>query len=357
MTPDSEHLLEYYKITTDAQWLVKEGTTFRLAGHGHHDLYQQLRDLKHAGLVLFTSGTTGNQKAILHDFEPFFERYLTPRPSLRTLSFLRFDHIGGINTFFHTLSNRGELVQPESTEPQVILNYIRDFKVEVLPTTPTFLRFMLLSGFVPDKVSDSLKIITYGTERMQEMTLIQYARLLPEIDFRQTYGMSELGILRVRSESRDSLFMKVGGEGIQIKIDELGQLLIKSSSRMMGYLNSPSPFDSNGWYPTGDLVEQKNDLIKIVGRLNDVINVGGLKFFPSEVERIAIDFPNVQLVKVTAAENPITGQHVELKVQTENEKFDLEKYRNYLTSNLQKHMVPRRISTGPIDISHRYKQL
>jgi len=52
---------------------------------------------------------------------------------------------------------------------------------------------------------------------------------------------------------------------------------------MLGYLNAPSPFDSAGWYDTKDIVEEKNGFYKIVGRIGEVINVGGLKFMASEV--------------------------------------------------------------------------
>ena len=188
------------------------------------------------------------------------------------------------------------------------------FDVEVLPTTPTFLRLMLMSGSVPDKVPSCLKIITYGTERMDQPTLDDLCRLLPNVDFRQTFGMSEIGIVRVKSEARNSLFMKVGGEGLETRVIN-NVLQIRSESRMVGYLNAPSPFDTEGWYDTKDVVEVKDDYYKITGRISDIINVGGLKFMASEVESVALDFPNISLVKVTPKQNPITGHHVELLVQ------------------------------------------
>ena len=62
------------------------------------------------------------------------------------------------------------------------------------------------------------RIITYGTERMDQPTLDGLCELLPNIEFRQTFGMSELGIVRVKSESSNSLFMKIGGEGVETKV-------------------------------------------------------------------------------------------------------------------------------------------
>ena len=66
---------------------------------------------------------------------------------------------------------------------------------------------------------------------------------------------------------------------------------------MLGYLNSASPFDEKWLYNTGDIVKKENNFFKILGRTNDVINVGGLKFLASEVERVAYKYKGVKFVK------------------------------------------------------------
>src|SRR5678815_6121648 len=134
---------------------------------------------------------------------------------------------------------------------------------------------MLLSGVFDTMSFPDLRVVTYGTERMDQGTLDTLCAKLPNVDFRQTYGLSELGVFQVRSRSRDSLWMKIGGEGIETRIVD-NVLHIRSANRMLGYLNAPSPF-IDGWYDTGDLVERDGDYIKVVGRARDVLNVGGLK--------------------------------------------------------------------------------
>ena len=198
--------------------VIGDGAAGRRNHNQSHELIDSLRDSAHAGLVLFPTGTTGRPKAILHDLTLFLKRFETPRPAVRTLNFLLFDHIGGINTLFHTLFNRGVAVAPEARTVASILDACGKYDVEVLPTTPTFLRMMLMSGAIPDRVPRSLKVITYGTERMDQPTLDELCKLLPEVDFRQTFGMSELGIVRVKSKARDSLFMKIGGEGVETRV-------------------------------------------------------------------------------------------------------------------------------------------
>jgi acyl-CoA synthetase (AMP-forming)/AMP-acid ligase II len=336
---------------------VIEGSEVRLRTHENkHEFIEKLRQLEHAGLVLFSTGTTGRPKAILHDLTLFLKRFDTPRPTLRTVNFLLFDHIGGINTLLHTLFNKGVVIAPESRTVDSILNTCCKYDVDVLPTTPTFLRMMLMSGAVPEKVPACLKLITYGTERMDQPTLDELCKLLPNVDFRQTFGMSELGIVRVKSEARDSLFMKVGGEGVDTRVvDKV--LQIRSSSRMLGYLNAPSPFDTEGWYDTKDVVEVKGDYYKVTGRIGDVINVSGLKFMASEVERVALSFPNISLVKAISKLNPITGQHVELLVQSKaGSDIDKDNLMTFLKKNLQSHMVPKRIRFESIAIGHRFKK-
>jgi len=357
LTDETRHDHKYFFESAYIDVIIRGGEVQRRKHSGSHHLIDELRGKKHAGLVLFSTGTTGRPKAILHDLTLFLKRFETPRPALRTLNFLLFDHIGGINTLFHTLFNKGVVVAPVERTVSSVLETCKTFEVEVLPTTPTFLRMMLMSGAVPSEVPQCLKIITYGTERMDQPTLDELCRLLPNIDFRQTFGMSELGIVRVKSESRDSLFMRVGGEGIETKVVE-GVLQIRSETRMLGYLNAPSPFDSEGWYDTKDIVEEKDGYYKVVGRAADIINVGGLKFMASDVERIALEFPGVSLVSAYSRQNPITGQHVELVVQpAEEELLDKNSLMAYLKKQLQLHMVPKRIRIGNVNVGHRFKRM
>jgi acyl-CoA synthetase (AMP-forming)/AMP-acid ligase II len=356
LTVETKHEHEYFFESALVDVVIEGDQVKRRAHAKKHEFIEKLRQLEHAGLVLFSTGTTGRPKAILHDLTLFFKRFETPRPTLRTINFLLFDHIGGINTLLHTLFNKGVIIAPESRTVDSILDTCRQYDVEVLPTTPTFLRMMLMSGAVPDKVPACLKVITYGTERMDQPTLDELCKLLPDVDFRQTFGMSELGIVRVKSEARDSLFMKVGGEGVETRVVD-GVLQMRSSSRMLGYLNAPSPFDADGWYDTKDVVEAKGGYYKVTGRISDVINVGGLKFMASEVERVALTFPNVSLVKATPKQNPITGQHVELLVQpTKEGGVDKGALLVFLKKRLQPHMVPKRIRIESVAVGHRFKK-
>ena len=356
LTVDTIAQHEYFFESALVDVVIEGGDVKRLNHNQSHELINALRAKQHAGLVLFSTGTTGRPKAILHDLTLFMQRFETPRPTLKTINFLLFDHIGGLNTLLHTLFNKGTVVAPKSRSVEDILATCAEHEIEVLPTTPTFLRIMLMSGLIPDSVPKSLRIITYGTERMDQPTLDALCELLPNIEFRQTFGMSELGIVRVKSESSNSLYMKVGGEGVETRVVDT-VLEIRSKTRMLGYLNAESPFDKEGWYNTKDIVEERDGYYRVTGRTSDVINVGGLKFMASEVERVALQYNNVELVKAEAKPNPITGQHVELTVQFAiNNEVNKASLKAFLTEQLPNHMMPKRIKVASVSVGHRFKR-
>ena len=191
---------------------------------------------------------------------------------------------------------------------------------------------------------------------MDELTLIALCKLLPRVDFRQTYGVSELGVLSIKPESRASLFFKIGGDEVKTRIRN-NILQIKTSTQMVGYLNSPSPFDEDGWFNTKDIVKQDNGFLKIIGRDSEVINVSGLKFMASEVGKVIMWYKDVLFVKVLPKNNPITGQHCEVKIQPINKSnFDVKDFKMFMSENLESHMIPKRISIEDAMIGHRLKR-
>ena len=307
--------------------------------------YQQLRKKKHPGLVLFSSGSTGKSKASLSDFSDILMKFKVPRHSLRTIAFLLFDHIGGVNTLLYTLSNAGCVITVSDRTPEKVLNLIEKYKAELLPTSPTFINLILLSEAYKRFDINSLKIITYGTEPMPESTLKRLHELFPKIQLKQTYGLSELGILRSKSKKPDSLWVKVGGEGFETRVVN-GLLEVKAKSAMLGYLNAPNPFTDDGWFKTGDSVLTDGDYIKILGRESEIINVGGEKVYPMEVESVIQEFDNIAEVTVYGKKNTIIGNMVCAKVRLVHPK-DKKKFsialKKYCRGKLQAFKVPVKV--------------
>ena len=285
---------------------------------GNHPLYAQLVSKQSPGLVLFTSGSTGEPKGAVHDLQRLMAKFLVPRKAMCTMSFLLFDHIGGFNTLMHVLFNGGTLVTPRERTPESVCRLIEAHEVELLPTSPTFLNLLLVSRAYESHDLSSLKMITYGTEPMPESTLQRLHHTLPQVTLKQTYGLSELGIMRTQSQANDSLWVKIGGEDYQTKIVE-GILWIKAESAMLGYLNAPSPFDEAGWFNTQDRVEVAGDYIRFLGRDSEIINVGGEKVYPAEVESILLEVEGVKDAWAYGISNPLTGQVVAATVAADKD--------------------------------------
>lgn len=323
------------------------------ANNGEHELYTLLRNSEEPGLVLFSSGSTGKPKGIVHNLVNLMEKYKTRRHDLTTITFLMFDHIGGIDTLFYCLSNASTMVTVQDRGPEPVCSAVEKYKVEVLPVSPTFLNLMLLSEMYEKYNLSSLKYITYGAEVMPEVTLKRCSELLPSVQFLQKFGTSEVGTLRSKSESNESLWVKLGGEGFQTRVvDDI--LQIKAKSAMLGYLNAPSPFTEDGWFITGDKVEVKGEYYRILGRETEVINVGGEKVNPSEVENVIQELPNVAEVLVYGEKNPIMGNIVCAKVRLFTPVEDQRAFTNEIKRICKEKLQPYKI---PVKVSYSTEEL
>ena len=147
--------------------------------NSNHEIYQRLKETGHPGLVLFSSGSTGESKASVHDITSILEKFKVRRHTLRAITFLLYDHIGGFNTLLYILSNAGLIVTVSNRNPDNVLKVIEKYKVELLPTSPTFINLILLSEAYTRYDISSLKNVTYGTEPMPESTLKRFNHLFP----------------------------------------------------------------------------------------------------------------------------------------------------------------------------------
>lgn len=357
LTSSTKNQHESFFNIAQVDFIIEQGNLKKRKHRNSNKILDRLRNKNQGGIISFSSGTSGEPKAILHDTNLFLKKFLTPRKPYITLNFLLFDHIGGLNTMFHTLFNKGTIVIPRDRSIQQIMKCCEKFDVELLPTTPSFLRMLMLSDFEAKNIPKSISVISYGTEAMDQFTLKKLCLLFPNIDFRQTYGISELGVFRVKSIARDSLYIRIEGDGIKIRVTD-NILEIKTKYPMVGYLNSPSPFTKDGWYKTGDIVKEKKGCYRIIGRDNDIINVSGLKFMALDVETVAMKYPDIIFAKSYSKSNPISGQHCEIAIQVkQNSNFNKQEFQYFLNKNLLSHMVPKKIILTDITLSHRFKKI
>jgi len=323
-------------------------------------LLEGLRSRGSAGIVIFTSGSSGVPKAALHDAERFLSKFRGQLKRLRTLAFLLFDHVAGIDTLCYSLASGSELVLPEARDPRTVCSLIATHAVEVLPASPTFLNLMLLS--VPDSDHDlsSLRIITYGAEPMSGAVLARLTERFPHVRLIQKYGTTEFGSPRARSRDGASLWLNLKGDEIDARVVD-GLLWVRTDRAMLGYLNAPSPFDEDGWMCTGDLVEQDGDWIRILGRKSDLINVGGEKVHPREVEDVILELDIVREVVVRGEAHPMTGQIVTAMVApaADADPDEMRRaVRRHCRRRLERHKVPVRVTVAdkPLTTARQKKQ-
>lgn len=347
----------------NAQWVVvADATEWKLLPRvdepSAHPLFRQLADQGAAGLVLFSSGTSGAPKAMVQDFGRLLGTYAGRHESdLPVLALLGFDHIGGLNTLLGALAAGSLLVVPASRAPAEVASAIARHAVAVLPASPTFLG-LLLSADVTASLA-SLRVITYGTEPMPESLLARLKATFPRVRFIQTFGTSETGITRTVSPEPGSTFLRFEDPHLEWKVvDE--ELWLRSPTQIAGYLNASNErFTADGWFRTGDKVELGPDgTLRILGRLGESINVGGEKLMPAEVESVVLAVPGVADCRVRGEAHPLTGQTVAVDVVSfaADQEALRAAIRIACRERLARHKIPTRVTFVPSVSGERMKK-
>ena len=343
-------------IKTDEKNLLIQNlkTTFS------HNMIDNLREKNSSGLILFSSGSTGKPKAMVHNLDTLIDSFKDKKEkSMNMLVFLMFDHIGGLNTVFNALCMGACLIIPKIKDAKTICELIEKYKIMVLPSSPTFLNLILISEEYKNYDLSSLRMITYGTETMPQSLLLKLKEVFPKVKFLQTFGTSETGISTTSSKSSNSLFMKLEDINGEYKIVE-NELWLRSKTQVLGYLNaSMDSFTSDGWFKTGDLVEVDGEYIKIIGRAKEVINVGGQKVLPAEVESIILEMEEISDCMVYGEKNAITGQTVVCDVVLNKNIENIKKrVRVFCKDRLDAYKIPTKVNVvDKTNFSDRFKKI
>ena len=349
--------------TINAQWIVvteaREAKLLpRVDEPSSHPLFAQLRAQGAAGLILFSSGTSGAPKAMVQDFGKLLSAYESRHESdLVMLALLGFDHIGGLNTLLSALAAGSLLAVPSTRAPADVAATIARHKVAVLPASPTFLNLLLAAGVTAELAS--LRVITYGTAPMPESLLARLKAAFPRVRFIQTFGTSETGITRTVSPDAGSTFLRFEDPDLEWQVIE-DELWLRSRTQIAGYLNASNErFTGDGWFRTGDKVELgPNGTLRILGRMGELINVGGEKLMPAEVESVVQAVPGVADCRVRGEPHPLTGQTVVVDVVSGTS--DPEALRSAIRSacreRLARHKIPTRVTFVPSVSGERMKK-
>jgi acyl-CoA synthetase (AMP-forming)/AMP-acid ligase II len=156
------------------------------------------------------------------------------------------------------------------------------------------------------------------------------------------------------------LWLKFTGEGFETKVVD-GILWVRAEAAMVGYLNAPDLFDAEGWLNTQDAVEVDGEYMRILGRATDLINVGGQKVYPAEVENVLLQLDNVREVAVFGKPHAMMGQMVAARFNLrEPEPLDAFKRRMsaFCRERLANYQIPRLVELVSEDqFGSRFKKM
>jgi acyl-coenzyme A synthetase/AMP-(fatty) acid ligase len=291
-------------------------------------------------LALFTSGTTGQPKKVNHNFNSitrFVKKTTNSQSHIWGFAYNP-THMAGIQVFMQSILNGNTIIRLFGIENKKISDAIEKFQITHISATPTFFRlFQSVISF------DSTLKITFGGEKFDKALMQKLKSLFPNAKFVNIYASTEGGsIFRANNDifSIDTYLHS------KCKIEENELVLHKS---LMGDFES----SEDDWYYTGDLVEIINEdplEFKFVSRKNEMINVGGYKVNPQEVEETMLSIPYVQQVYVYSKSNSITGNILlaEVVLIKETESTSTEKMiKEKLRESLPEYKIPRIIKFVP----------
>jgi len=273
--------------------------------------------------LLATSGTTGTPKWVRHSLASLSRATKTDSTagaSIRWGLLYEPRRFAGLQVVLQALLGGSSLVIPsDRNDFRATVSEFRRHGVNALSATPSYWRKLLLAGLA-DQLD--LRIVTLGGEIADGALLQTLRRLFPQAKIIHIYASTEAGVgfaVRDGREGFPDTFLQHPPQGIELKIDEQGQLLVRSKWSPQSYVDGSPLIDGEGWVNTGDLVEKRGNRYCFLGRASGVINVGGDKVHPQEIEDVARAVPGVGLALARAKQNPIVGQVPELLIEAEKE--------------------------------------
>ena len=288
-------------------------------------------------ITIFTSGTTGQPKKVLHTVATLTRSVRTGERYVGQIWAYAYNptHMAGLQVFFQAFENLNTLVNVFNKQRSEVYELINKHNITHISATPTFYRLLLPF----EQEYKTVVRVTLGGEKSDSHLYENIKKIFPEAKINNVYASTEAG----------SLFAAKGDcfqipENIRDKFEVVDdELLIHKS-----LLGKSDSFKFEGdYYHSGDLIEwvdKESGLFRFKSRKNELINVGGYKVNPGEVENILLSIDGVKQVLVYGKANSILGNVLCADIQLEDgvALTDVE-IKKALRSQLQDFKIPRRI--------------
>jgi acyl-coenzyme A synthetase/AMP-(fatty) acid ligase len=260
--------------------------------------------------ILLTSGTSGMPKLVLHTLQSLAGALSRPSAAASVVwsTFYDIRRYGGLQIYLRAVLSGAPLVLSSAHEStHDFLARAARFGVTHISGTPSHWRRALMSGAAGQLQP---RYVRLSGEVADQPLLDQLRATYPDARIAHAFASTEAG---VAFEVEDGLAgfpaEYIGGRAdIEMKVEE-GTLRIRSRRTAARYLGETPPALTGGdaFVDTGDLVELHAGRYYFRGRRGGIINVGGLKVFPEEVESVLNADPRVRMSLVRSRRNPITG--------------------------------------------------
>lgn len=304
---------------------------------GVDDLVDRIKKAKNWRVILFTSGTTGTPKKISHGFQSITRMVKTSERHERDIWGFAYNptHIAGLQVFFQALLNKNTIVRLFGLSNELIITSIISERVTHISATPTFYRLLLP---LETKIS-SVQRITAGGEKIDEITVKRLKAVFVNARILNVYASTEAGTVLA---SENDIFSVPAGKNDLIRIVDQ-ELYVHSK-----LLGESDTFNLEGdWYPTNDIVEIVSESplrFRFLSRKNEMINVGGYKINPHEVEDALLSIENIKEAYVYPKKNSVLGNIVCADIVTPDSNITVAGILKILRSHLQEYKIPRIIN-------------
>ena len=263
--------------------------------------------------LMLTSGTSGVPKIVSHTLEGLTGAIIADGPARGTLpvwaTFYDIRRYGGLQIFLRAIIGGGSMVLTEPGEP--IADYVTRLHargVTRISGTPSHWRKLLMSGSAS---GFSPRYVRLSGEIADQAVLDGLSRAFPAASIGHAYASTEAGVGFAVNDGLEGFPATMVGEsrdGVDMKVED-GSLRIRSVRTAHAYVgrHAPALTDSEGLVDTGDMVELRGDRYYFVGRRGGIINIGGLKVHPEEIEAVINRHAEVRMSRARSRRSPITG--------------------------------------------------
>jgi len=283
-------------------------------------------DARDAFLLLYTSGTTASPKAVPHPYRTMLgnsrhgakEKKLTAES--RVLCAAPLSHLYGLYSLHCAWSVGACTILLPAFKPDELARAVEQHKPTAMWTAPAHVAACKNAGLFDKHDWSSLRLAIVSGSMAPPALVREFAARLPHCAVTQLWGMTELqAALYTRPEDGTEAAATSAGRpspGTKVRIADDGELQVRGPLTFSGYYQNDeanrNAFTEDGWFRSGDLAEQRgapsNPLYAITGRIKDVINRGGVKFNPADVEALLDSHPKILQSAIVPMPDPVLGE-------------------------------------------------